>query len=146
MVRRRKSKVTRVINLVKHIIAFFFSHVGLCALVVGYALLGAVVFKAVEGPHETRIQSEVTAARNRVVNIAWSIKWKANLRRNLFNQTWKNVLSQQVKKFQVKCMWAIRRGYDGKVNSAVFTCFSLFLQLLLSCALVLSVWFGFSKV
>uniref|UniRef100_A0A0N5AVZ2 Ion channel n=1 Tax=Syphacia muris TaxID=451379 RepID=A0A0N5AVZ2_9BILA len=110
MSRRRKSKVTRVINLVKHIIAFFFSHVGLCALVVGYALLGAVVFKAVEGPHETQIQSEVTGARNRVVNIAWSI----TVRRNLFNQTWKNVLTQQVKKFQRKCMWAIRRGYDGK--------------------------------
>lgn len=29
----RRSKVTRVINLVKRIIAFFFSHVGLCALV-----------------------------------------------------------------------------------------------------------------
>uniref|UniRef100_A0A914VSJ8 Uncharacterized protein n=1 Tax=Plectus sambesii TaxID=2011161 RepID=A0A914VSJ8_9BILA len=27
---RRRSKVTRVVNLVKKIIAFFFSHVGLC--------------------------------------------------------------------------------------------------------------------
>lgn len=32
---RRRSKVTRVVNLVKKIIAFFFSHVGLCALVSG---------------------------------------------------------------------------------------------------------------
>ncbi|VDM20680.1 unnamed protein product [Wuchereria bancrofti] len=54
----RRSKVTRVINLIKRIIAFFFSHVGLCALVIGYALLGAVVFRAVEGPHETFIQGQ----------------------------------------------------------------------------------------
>lgn len=32
--RHRRSKVTRVVNLVKRIIAFFFSHVGLCGLVI----------------------------------------------------------------------------------------------------------------
>lgn len=31
--RHRRSKVRRVVNLVKKIVAFFFSHIGLCALV-----------------------------------------------------------------------------------------------------------------
>ncbi|GMR43852.1 hypothetical protein PMAYCL1PPCAC_14047, partial [Pristionchus mayeri] len=109
--RHRRSKVTRVVNLVKRIIAFFFSHVGLCALVVGYALLGAVVFRAVEGPHEMRIQSQVTSARQRAVDVAWNATFRVN---KLDTDQWKRMVHAQVKKFQKECMVAIRRGYDGK--------------------------------
>uniref|UniRef100_A0A8R1Y4L1 Potassium channel domain-containing protein n=1 Tax=Onchocerca volvulus TaxID=6282 RepID=A0A8R1Y4L1_ONCVO len=127
----RRSKVTRVINLIKRIIAFFFSHVGLCALVIGYALLGAVVFRAVEGPHETFIQSQVTTARQKAVNIAWNATFrylslhpihqdkviaaveprKVN---KLDREQWERIVHAQVRRFQRKCMWAIKRGYDGK--------------------------------
>ncbi|VDO32923.1 unnamed protein product [Onchocerca flexuosa] len=127
----RRSKVTRVINLIKRIIAFFFSHVGLCALVIGYALLGAVVFRAVEGPHETFIQSQVTTARQKAVNIAWNATFrylslhpihqgkiivaveprKVN---KLDREQWERIVHTQVRRFQRKCMWAIKRGYDGK--------------------------------
>uniref|UniRef100_A0A1I8EG89 Potassium channel domain-containing protein n=1 Tax=Wuchereria bancrofti TaxID=6293 RepID=A0A1I8EG89_WUCBA len=140
----RRSKVTRVINLIKRIIAFFFSHVGLCALVkrrgahpsyksrsnlvlllilhavlitvIGYALLGAVVFRAVEGPHETFIQGQVTTARQKAVNIAWNATFrKYQLRVNkLDREQWKRTVHAQVRRFQRKCMWAIKRGYDGK--------------------------------
>ncbi|VDN91863.1 unnamed protein product [Brugia pahangi] len=126
----RRSKVTRVINLIKRIIAFFFSHVGLCALVIGYALLGAVVFRAVEGPHETFIQGQVTTARQKAVNIAWNATFrylslhptqqdimltveprKVN---KLDRAQWERTVHAQVRRFQRKCMWAIKRGYDGK--------------------------------
>ncbi|OZC11688.1 Ion channel [Onchocerca flexuosa] len=107
----RRSKVTRVINLIKRIIAFFFSHVGLCALVIGYALLGAVVFRAVEGPHETFIQSQVTTARQKAVNIAWNATFRVN---KLDREQWERIVHTQVRRFQRKCMWAIKRGYDGK--------------------------------
>uniref|UniRef100_A0AC34GVN3 Potassium channel domain-containing protein n=1 Tax=Panagrolaimus sp. ES5 TaxID=591445 RepID=A0AC34GVN3_9BILA len=105
--RHRRSKVTRVVNLVKRIIAFFFSHVGLCALVIGYALGGAIIFRAVESPHEREIQSEVTRARHDVVNVAWNTTFTVN---KLDRAQWERT----IKKFQKKCMWAIRRGYDGK--------------------------------
>ncbi|VIO91412.1 Uncharacterized protein BM_BM5012 [Brugia malayi] len=107
----RRSKVTRVINLIKRIIAFFFSHVGLCALVIGYALLGAVVFRAVEGPHETFIQGQVTTARQKAVNIAWNATFRVN---KLDRAQWERTVHAQVRRFQRKCMWAIKRGYDGK--------------------------------
>ncbi|KAI6177360.1 Potassium channel subfamily K member 18 [Aphelenchoides bicaudatus] len=109
--RHRRSKVTRVVNLIKRIIAFFFSHVGLCALVIGYGLLGAVVFRAVEGPHEEYIQKEVSAARGRAINVAWNTTFSIN---KLDKSQWEKVVYAQVKIFQKKCMWAIRRGYDGK--------------------------------
>ncbi|WKX98206.1 hypothetical protein Q1695_013691 [Nippostrongylus brasiliensis] len=125
--RHRRSKVTRVVNLVKKIIAFFFSHIGLCALVVGYALLGAVIFQAVEGPHEEQIQSSVTAARGRAVDVVWNATFRVN---RLNQEQWKTavykevrfcsqrqlllIASVQMKKFQKICMQAIRKGYDGK--------------------------------
>ncbi|KAI6240044.1 Potassium channel subfamily K member 18 [Aphelenchoides fujianensis] len=102
--RHRRSKVTRVVNLVKRIIAFFFSHVGLCALVIGYALLGAVVFRAVEGPHEEYIQKEVSSARNRAINVAWNATFRVN---KLDQSQWEKTVYAQVKLFQRKCMWAI---------------------------------------
>ncbi|KAE9552741.1 hypothetical protein FO519_004058 [Halicephalobus sp. NKZ332] len=112
MVRRhRRSKVTRVVNLVKRIIAFFFSHVGLCALVIGYALGGAIIFRAVEAPHERDIQNEVTRARHEAVNVAWNTTFRVN---KLDRAQWERTVYSQIKKFQKKCMWAIRRGYDGK--------------------------------
>ncbi|KAL6726886.1 hypothetical protein Aduo_008814 [Ancylostoma duodenale] len=109
--RHRRSKVTRVVNLVKKIIAFFFSHIGLCALVVGYALLGAVIFQAVEGPHEEQIQSSVTAARGRAVDVVWNATFRVN---RLDQDQWKTAVYKEVKKFQKVCMHAIRKGYDGK--------------------------------
>ncbi|KAK6051593.1 Ion channel [Cooperia oncophora] len=109
--RHRRSKVTRVVNLVKKIIAFFFSHIGLCALVVGYALLGAVIFQAVEGPHEEQIQSSVTAARSRAVDVVWNATFRVN---RLNQDQWKSAVYKEVKKFQKICMQAIRKGYDGK--------------------------------
>lgn len=54
-----------------------FHRVMLMMQVVGYALLGAVVFRAVEGPHETFIQSQVTAARQKAVNIAWNATFRS---------------------------------------------------------------------
>lgn len=42
--------------------------------VIGYALLGAVVFRAVEGPHEKFIQGDVSNSRRKAVDIAWNVK------------------------------------------------------------------------
>ncbi|PIO69681.1 Ion channel [Teladorsagia circumcincta] len=96
--RHRRSKVTRVVNLVKKIIAFFFSHIGLCAL-------------AVEGPHEEQIQSSVTAARSKAVDVVWNATFRVN---RLNQDQWKSAVYKEVKKFQKICMHAIRKGYDGK--------------------------------
>ncbi|CAE17863.1 Potassium channel domain-containing protein [Caenorhabditis elegans] len=109
--RHRRSKVTRVVNLVKKIIAFFFSHIGLCALVVGYALLGAVIFKAVEGPHEAEIQELVKSAREKAVDVVWNATFRVN---RLDSKQWKKTVLDEVKRFKTVCMLSIRKGYDGK--------------------------------
>lgn len=109
--RHHRSKVTRVVNLVKKIIAFFFSHVGLCALVVGYAMLGAVIFQALESTHERNIQKAVGEDRADTVDTAWNLTFHIN---KLDKALWKNELHAKVRAFHTRTIQAIKRGYDGK--------------------------------
>ena len=44
--------------------AFVFSKVGICVLVVGYLLLGAFAFQAIEAPAEAEIKYNVKEFRN----------------------------------------------------------------------------------
>lgn len=60
---------------------------------IGYALLGAVVFRAVEGPHEEFIQKEVSAARARAVNVAWNTTFSIN---KLDKAQWEKIVYAQV--------------------------------------------------
>ena len=52
---RRRRRQT-VINCSKRVVAFFFSHVGLAAMVVAYSILGGFLFRALEAPHERRVK------------------------------------------------------------------------------------------
>lgn len=47
-----RSRTSKCKSCCKKFTAFLFSHVGLCALLVGYAIGGAFVFRALEAPHE----------------------------------------------------------------------------------------------
>lgn len=52
------------------------------------------MFRAVEGPHEMFIQSEVTKARRLAVNIAWNATFRIN---KLDRQQWEQTVYAQVK-------------------------------------------------
>ncbi|KJH40017.1 hypothetical protein DICVIV_14070, partial [Dictyocaulus viviparus] len=62
--------------------------------VVGYALLGAVIFQAVERPHEEQIQSSVTAARGRAVDVVWNATFRVN---RLNQDQWKSAVYKEVR-------------------------------------------------
>ncbi|PAV61257.1 hypothetical protein WR25_15537 [Diploscapter pachys] len=109
--RHRRSKVRRVVNLVKKIIAFFFSHIGLCALVIGYAMLGAVIFKKVEGIHERQVQFVVKSARERAVDVIWNATFNVN---RLDAKQWQATVLKEVMEFKHVTVKMIREGFDGK--------------------------------
>ena len=53
--RKRESRRVRrqkAIAIVKKIVAFLFSHIGLAAMVVAYSILGGILFRALEAPNE----------------------------------------------------------------------------------------------
>jgi len=53
-VRRRRRQA--VVSCCKRVVALFFSHVGLAAMVVAYSILGGFLFRAIEAPHEKRVK------------------------------------------------------------------------------------------
>jgi len=53
------TKRRRCINMVKKFLAFLFSTIGLCCLLVGYTILGGVIFRSIEGPYELLIKNDI---------------------------------------------------------------------------------------
>jgi len=113
MAKRRRHKIPkaeRFILGVKKVIAFLLSHVGLCFLVVAYTLLGAVIFRAIEGPLEVEIQRSVSRKRRSVVDTLWHTTYVYNV---LDRPVWLASVDQQMDEFKQLLLHVIRRGYDG---------------------------------
>lgn len=94
-------------------VAFMFSHVGLCALVVGYSVMGALVFKEVESKseHEQELARNVTNNRVEMVKRMWVITDKLNV----FHQdNWTQQIEEEIKEFQKSLIEAVKSGYSGR--------------------------------
>lgn len=91
--------------------AFLFSHVGLCALVVGYSVLGAFAFRALEGPYEVRKASQVRALREQTVGRLWDVTAALNV---LYKDNWTAAVNEHIRQFQLRLVAAVKDGYDGK--------------------------------
>ena len=63
-VKEARCTVAKAKSCMKLFIANLFSHVGLCALVIGYAIMGAFVFKKLEKANEMNTRLEVGHTRS----------------------------------------------------------------------------------
>jgi len=70
---KSKCTVARAKSIIKTIFAQLFSHVGLCLLVVGYSLLGAVIFVALEKEHEMSIRKDVGEIKSGTLNELYNL-------------------------------------------------------------------------
>ena len=61
--RPKKTAWQRFKDFFRSFVAFVFSKVGICVLVVGYLLLGAFAFQAIEAPAEAEIKYNVKEFR-----------------------------------------------------------------------------------
>lgn len=82
----RKCTPARVKNCLKTFLVHLFSHVGLCVLVVGYAVIGGFIFKELEHrtEEEDKMEAEMADAelnetRRQHVSNLWVITGKLNL-------------------------------------------------------------------
>lgn len=97
--------------------AIIFSRVGLIALVIGYAVGGAFIFQAMEGPHEDKETSVLAFSRNR--NTTLSNMWRIAEELNVFNRSlWFESIETHIKDFQSELVHKVREeGYDGTLSS-----------------------------
>ena len=72
----QKCTAGRVKTIVKDIVAQLFSQVGLCLLVIGYSVMGALVFKSLEGQNELDTRLKVSSTRNKTLDDLYDLTGK----------------------------------------------------------------------
>lgn len=92
-----------------------FSHVGLCALVIAYSIMGAFAFRALEKPHEEKKDNEVRQMRDETVKKLWDITLELNV---LYKENWTKLVTHEIRTFQTKLVREIKKGYDGNEADA----------------------------
>lgn len=91
-------------------IAFVFSNIGICVLVIGYLLVGAVMFQQLEGPGELQVRYRVGQYRQHVVKRLWTITEQYN---TLHPDEWTREVTQIVNEYQARIIQEANDGYDG---------------------------------
>jgi len=62
---RRRRRKRQIVSCCRQLAAFTFSHVGLASIVVAYSIVGALLFQALEAPHEERSRKELLKQRDK---------------------------------------------------------------------------------
>ena len=71
-----KCTAARAKSVIKTIFAQLFSHLGLCLLVIGYSVMGAVIFVSLEAPNETKTRQDVSRMKNLTLNQLYDLTGK----------------------------------------------------------------------
>ncbi|XP_014673606.1 PREDICTED: two pore potassium channel protein sup-9-like, partial [Priapulus caudatus] len=95
----------------RQLAAFLFSHIGLCALVVGYSIMGAATFQALEGQNEINKRLEVKHLRDATVADLWNMTMRFNV---LWKENWTTEAGIYLQRFQTEVIAKVKQGYDGK--------------------------------
>ena len=105
-----KSNWSKFKDAFRSFVAWVFSNVGICVLVVGYLIIGAFTFQQIEGPEELKISYQVSEYRKQVVQKLWHITAKYNV---LEYEKWKSESEEIVEQFQFHIVQEADNGYDG---------------------------------
>ncbi|GFQ73494.1 uncharacterized protein TNCT_666391 [Trichonephila clavata] len=116
------SKCSKCRRYCRLVTTFLFSHIGLCGLVVGYSLVGAFTFEALEAGYEQTKRQIMLKERENVVTGLWSLTTMSNV---LSERNWTALATETLQEFEVVLVRAVRKeGYDGKDDSPLQWTFS----------------------
>lgn len=115
---RRESKVRqrqkKVINCCKKFVAFLFSHIGLCSLVVAYCIAGGLIFKSLEGEHEIEQKKEIQALRENFTEKIHRLAFETTLTKGS-REIFKGEVREILKNFSIIIHKQTKEaGWDGK--------------------------------
>ncbi|KAG8182788.1 hypothetical protein JTE90_018661 [Oedothorax gibbosus] len=109
---RNLSKVAKCRYYCRIFLTHLFSHVGLCGLVVGYAIVGALTFESLEAPNEISQRSTIQGFREKCLKDLWNITVTLNV---LYENNWTQLIASRLKQFENEVVHAVKNeGYDGK--------------------------------
>ncbi|CAG2108632.1 unnamed protein product [Medioppia subpectinata] len=98
------------------LIAFLFSHIGLCALVFGYSIVGAFTFRAIEAPNELNYRQIITAERLHFADTVWTITQNSSV---LKQKEWCEDVAKELEKLEKSLVIALKyKGYDGRDDTS----------------------------
>ena len=101
----------KIKEFMRKLTAFLFGHVGICGLVVGYIIMGAFAFQAIESEGTKKMYEDVVRLREQTITNLWNITNELNV---LYPSEWNESVALQVLHFQRKIVQFVLEGYDGK--------------------------------
>lgn len=103
----------------RQFVAFMFTQVGVGALVVSYAIMGAFAFMAIEGESlNNDTNDHVASLRSSCLSRLWNVTDHLNV---LEERKWKLDVRQVLLDHQQAMAMAIKGGYDGRTNQERWT-------------------------
>ncbi|XP_032777866.2 LOW QUALITY PROTEIN: uncharacterized protein LOC116916676 [Daphnia magna] len=95
----------------RNIATFLVSHIGLVSLVVGYCIMGAFTFEALEAKHELQVKREMIKVRESVTDDLWRFTYKMDV---LVQEDWTVNVTDRLKKFETHLIESMKKkGWDG---------------------------------
>lgn len=108
---RSQTKLAKCCRYCRIVTTFFFSHVGLCALVLGYAFGGAFTFHFLESTNEERVRNETRARRLQLVQSLWQLTENQSV---LKYDEWIAGARHELMAFEEHIIRAVKNdGFDG---------------------------------
>ena len=92
------------------------SHVGLIILLILYSFMGAAIFRAIEGPHETQEKEEIQEVRDEVIVSVWNTTFAVKRNEAAFKQ----LMTQELKKYESKLYDAFSHGINTQSETVVW--------------------------
>ncbi|KFM81819.1 hypothetical protein X975_09198, partial [Stegodyphus mimosarum] len=109
---RNPSRLAKCRHFLRVFLTHLFSHVGLCGLVVGYAIVGALTFESLEAQNEIDQRSTIQGYREKCLKDLWNITETLNV---LYEENWTLLIGARLKAFENEVVYAVKNeGYDGK--------------------------------
>jgi hypothetical protein len=76
---RRHCDRKRCFDCCRRFVAFFFTTVGSCCLMIGYVIVGGLVFCGLEAEHERVTRSDMRRIRRRHIEWLWNLTYRMNV-------------------------------------------------------------------
>ncbi|XP_054166609.1 TWiK family of potassium channels protein 7-like [Oppia nitens] len=109
--RKHLSRCGKCCYYCRQVTTFLFSHIGLCTLLIGYAVMGAFTFQALELKNEERQRLEMLTIREHMIQQLWNITQESTVLNQL---EWTQAAKDTLDHFEKNLLEAVlRKGYDG---------------------------------